>query len=100
MLMSAEPTSTAEQVVDLQSFIGNAEKKCVMQLLVEPGETVSAPLFNRRFAETQDPRNTVHYASLNNLAQAVNNSHARVGAFIASPVIRYSEWEARKADDS
>jgi hypothetical protein len=82
------------------SLIGNTEKKNVLQLLVRPGETITAPALNERFAEAQHPRGTIKYGSLNNLAMTISNSHRLAAAFIAPATVRYSEWEAYKPDDS
>jgi DNA-binding transcriptional ArsR family regulator len=93
---SGQSTATESAV----TYIANAEKKCALELLVEPGETVTARELNERFADIQDPSNRVVYGSLGNLATNISNSHRKAGTFDAPAVVRYSTWEATKAEDT
>ena len=84
----------------IQAFIGNSEKKCVLQLLAAPGEMLTINLLNQRFAQSQEPVGAVSYQSLNTLAQTIEDSHAKAGTYTTSGGLRVAEWQAIKAIDS
>lgn len=101
--MIPRPESGKENPVPvdvINSFIGNTEMKCVLQLLVKPEELLYAPQLNERFALSQEPPGKVKYKSLNNLAQAVTVSHRVAKTLEASEQIVYSQWWVRKPADA
>jgi hypothetical protein len=91
---------TSASPVDVLTYVGNSEKKCVLQLLVEPGERVTAQELTERFSAAQTPGEAVRYKSLNNLPQTVTNSHCKSGTFEAATELRFRAWWTRKAEDS
>lgn len=91
--------SVGPSPVSALAYVGNSEKKCVLQLLVEPGEMVTAKELTARFSSVQTPDEAVRYKSLNNLPQAITNSHCKTGVFEAADELRFSTWWARKAEE-
>jgi len=101
MLDAHEFSGTPPVPVDeLQALIGNVEKKCVLQLLAQPGEKLTVHDFNERFAQAQDPVGYVTYKSLNNLQGIVQDSLSTAGTYLTPEDTNLRTWSAEKVTDS